>query len=133
MLVWLAFSRLFEGRTSMTRIRAVVAGLLIGATLASPVLAAEEACLQSNRIWGWQAVNDRTLIVTDRTYNRYTVRLSGGCINLSQYTSAQLAFRTRTSLGCVGQGDMVAFNSPGIGPLSCFVTGVEEAPKQPAK
>ena len=117
----------------MARFKGMIAGLLIAATLASPVLAAEEACLQSNRIWGWQAVNDRTLIVTDRNYNRYTVHLSGGCINLSQYTSAPLAFRTRTSLGCVAQGDMVAFNSPGLGPMSCFVNGVEGASKQPAK
>jgi len=113
--------------------KGVIAGLLIAATLSSPVLAAEEACLQSNRIWGWQAVNDRTLIVTDRNYNRYTVHLSGGCINLSQYTSAPLVFRTRTSLGCVMQGDRIAFNSPGLGPLTCFVNSVEEASKQPAK
>ena len=117
----------------MTRFRGMMAGLLIAATLTSPVLAAEEACLQSNRIWGWQAVNDRTLIVTDRNYNRYTVRLSGGCINLSQYTSAPLAFRTRTSLGCVAQGDRIAFNSPGLGPMTCFVNSVEDAPKQPAQ
>jgi hypothetical protein len=117
----------------MTSFRAIVAGLLIGATLASPVLAAEEACLQANRVWGWQALNDRTLIVTDRTYNRYTVRLSGGCINLAQNTSQQLVFRTKTSLGCVSAGDRVAFNSPGLGPLTCFVNAVEEAPKQPAK
>ena len=117
----------------MTTPRVVVAGLLIAATLASPVLAAEEACLQPNRVWGWQATNDRTLIVTDRTYNRYTVHLSGGCINLAKNTDQQLVFRTKTSLGCVSQGDRVAFNSPGLGPLTCFVNSVEEAPKQPAK
>ena len=117
----------------MTTSRAVVAGLLIAATLASPVLAAEEACLQANRIWGWQAVNDRTLSVIDRNYNRYTVHLSGGCINLSQYLGAPLVFRTQTSLGCVRQGDMVAFKSPGLGPMSCFVNGVDEAAKKPAK
>ena len=117
----------------MTTSKTVVAGLLIAATLASPVLAAEEACLQANRIWGWQAVNDRTLSVIDRGYNRFTVHLSGGCINLSQYTSQPLAFRTKTNLGCVSQGDMVAFKSPGLGPMSCFVNGVEQASKQPAK
>jgi hypothetical protein len=105
----------------------------MGATLASPVLAAESACLQANRVWGWQAANDRTLIVTDRTYNRFTVHLSGGCINLAQNTSQPLVFRTKTNLGCVSQGDLVAFNSPGLGPLTCFVNSVEEAPKQPAK
>ncbi len=103
---------------------------------ASPVLAAEgEACLQSNRIWGWQAVNDRTLILTDRSYQRYTVDLTGGCINLEHYAGAKLAVRTKTSLGCVSQGDRIDFNSPGLGRLSCFVqtvrTGVPSAPPGP--
>jgi len=117
----------------MTRFRATVVGLLLGATLASPVMAAEEACLQANRIWGWQAINDRTISVVDRNYNRYIVHLTGGCINLRQYTAQPLAFRTRTDLGCVRQGDMIAFRSPDLGPLSCFVTGVDDAPKQPGK
>ena len=103
----------------------LVIGILLGVSVASPVLAAEEkACLQNNRIWGWNAVNDRTLIVTDRTYNKYTVNLSGGCINLSQYTGVNLLFRTKTSLGCVTPGDQVAFNSPGLGRQSCFVNSV---------
>ena len=115
----------------------LVIGILLGVSLASPVLAAEEekACLQNNRIWGWQAPNDRTLIVTDRQYNKYTVTLSGGCLNLSKNTDMTLLFRTKTDLGCVSAGDRVAFNSPGIGPLSCFVNSVragEPVPGGPA-
>jgi len=104
----------------------LLVGILLGVSAASPVLAAteEKACLQTIRIWGWQAVNDRTLIITDRTYNKYTVNLSGGCINLSQYTGVNLLFRTKTSLGCVTPGDQVAFNSPGLGRQSCFVNSV---------
>ena len=117
----------------MTKFRAIVVGLLLGATVSSPVLAAEGACLQANRIWGWQPVNDRTITVTDRNYNRYTVHLSGGCINLRQYTAEGLSFRTRTDLGCVDRGDRIGFNSPGLGPMTCFVTGVEDAPKQAGK
>ena len=117
----------------MTRFRAIVVGVLLGATSASPVLAAENTCLQANRIWGWQAINDRTLSVLDRNYNRYIVHLSGGCINLRSYTAEPLVFRTRTSLGCVADGDRIAFNSPGLGPLTCFVTGVEDAPKEAGK
>jgi hypothetical protein len=109
----------------MEMFKRLLIGILLGVSAASPVLAAEEqACLQNNRIWGWQAVNDRTLIVTDRTYNRYTIDLSGGCINLSQYTGVNLLFRTKTALGCVTAGDRIAFNSPGIGPQTCFVNAV---------
>ena len=107
--------------------RQLVIGILLGLSAASPVLAAaeEKTCLQNNRIWGWNALNDRTLVVTDRTYNKYTVNLSGGCINLRQYTGVNLLIRTKTDLGCVSAGDRVAFNSPGIGPLTCFVNSVQ--------
>ena len=105
--------------------RQIVIALLIGVSLAQTVFAAEDkACLQNNRIWGWQAVNDRTLILTDRSYQRYTVNLSGGCINLDRYAGAKLVVRTKTNLGCLSQGDTIDFNSPGIGRLSCFVQGV---------
>jgi hypothetical protein len=113
--------------------RVWVVGLILGATLASPVLAAENVCLQSNRIWGWKALDDRTLEVTDRNYKRYTVHMTGGCVGLDKYAAAPLVVSTRTSLGCVGQGDRVAFRAPGLGPLSCVVTDVTDAPAASGK
>jgi hypothetical protein len=118
---------------AMKWMRTAFAGLLIGAALATPVLAAEEACLQNNRIWGWQALDQRTLVVTERDYKRYTVHLTGGCIGLDSYAGASLVFRQKLNLGCLSQGDMVAFNSPGLGRMSCSVTNVEAAQPAPAK
>jgi hypothetical protein len=110
----------------MTTMKAVLVGTILAANLASPVLAAaDDACLQNNRIWGWQAVDDRTLLVTDRTYKRYTVHLTGGCVGLKTYAAATMAFATKTNLGCLSQGDKISFSMPGIGPLSCFVTTVD--------
>jgi len=100
------------------------AAVLAGTNFATPGKAADNACLQNNRIWGWQAVNDRTLIVTDRNYRRFTVSLTGGCIGLDKYAGVSLVVKTSTSLGCLTKGDMVAFNSPGLGPLSCVVNDV---------
>jgi hypothetical protein len=117
----------------MTAKRVLIVGLLLGANLASPVLAAESACLQSNRLWGWQAVDDHTLIITDRSYKRYTVRLTGGCIGLDRYAAAPLIVRARTSLGCMGEGDRIGFQAPGLGPLTCTVTEVHDAAPAPAK
>jgi hypothetical protein len=109
----------------MQKMKMVLVSALIGASLVNPVLAAKDkACLQNNRIWSWQAVNDRTLILTDRSYERYTVSLRGGCIGLDKYAGVKLVVRTKTSLGCLFQGDTIAFDSPGFGPLSCFVSGV---------
>ena len=110
----------------MTTMKAVLVGTILAATLASPVLAAAgDACLQNNRIWGWQAVDERTLLVTDVSYKRYTVHLTGGCIGLKTYATATMVFTPKTSLGCLSQGDKISFDSPGLGPMSCFVTTVE--------
>jgi hypothetical protein len=112
--------------------RAFLVGSLMGVMLATPVLAAAaDACLQNNRIWGWRALDDRTLIVTDRNYKRFTVHLTGGCINLSKYAGASLVVRGSTSLGCLMQGDRIAFNSPGLGPLTCVVTDTNPGEPSP--
>ena len=109
----------------MSRNVRIASVLLIGINFVGPVFAAQDkTCLQNNRIWGWQAVNDRTLILTDRSYQRYTVDLTGGCINLEHYAGAKLTVRTKTNLGCLSQGDTIDFISPGIGQMSCFVQGV---------
>ena len=111
---------------------AFLVGALMGVLLATPVLAAaDNACLQNNRIWGWQAVDDRTLIVTDRNYRRFSVHLTGGCIGLDKYAAASLVVRTATSLSCLMQGDRIAFNSPGLGPLTCVVTDVKPGVPSP--
>jgi hypothetical protein len=95
--------------------------------------APEKVCLQSNRMMNYDVVDDHTLVVTDRFFKRYTVRMASGCVGLTP-AAMGVVLRTRTSLGCFGQdgGDTVVFNSPGLGRLSCFVTGVENyVPPQP--
>ena len=112
--------------------RNFLVGALLGVSIATPVLAAaDNACLQNNRIWGWKAVDDRTLIVTDRNYKRFTVHLSGGCIDLDKYAGASLVVRTTTSLSCLMTGDRIAFNSPGLGPLTCVVTDTQPGEPSP--
>jgi hypothetical protein len=110
---------------TMKTILAVLAGALLGADFVTPAMATDKACLQNNRIWGWQAVDDRMLIVTDRNYRRFTVHLTGGCIGLDKYAGVSLVVRSGTSLGCLTKGDAIAFNSPGLGPLTCTVTDVK--------
>jgi len=85
----------------------------------------QDTCLQNNRIWGWNTVNDRMLIVTDRSYRRYIVRLGGGCIGLGSYAMTGLRFNTWTNLGCLRRGDTVSYRAPRLGPLNCFVQDVE--------
>ncbi len=104
---------------------AALTGILPFAARAQQQPAPEQTCLQNNRIWSWNAVSDRLLIVTDRSYRRYIVRLGGGCINLSAYPLTALSFHTWTELGCLQRGDTVVYNAPALGRLNCFVNDVE--------
>jgi Family of unknown function (DUF6491) len=96
----------------------------------------ERVCLQANRMQNYDVLDDRTLVITDRFFKRYTVRMASGCVGLTR-AATNVVLQARTELGCFGDsGDRVLFNSPGLGPVSCFVTGVENyvppAPKGPA-
>ena len=118
--------------------RKLLPGIFAAATLALIAMphagqaqpASQDTCLQNNRVWSWNAVNDRLLIVTDRSYHRFIVRLGGGCIGLSSYPLTALRFRTWTELGCLGRGDNVIYNAPALGRLNCFVNEVQ--PYSPA-
>jgi hypothetical protein len=116
----------------MSRSFLAPAGIAFGLlTLSSSALPAafaqnrdERACLQNNRIWSWNAVNERTLVVTDMYYRPFLVRLTSGCVGLTNATVA-LQFNTWTDLGCLQKGDRVSFRDPALGFLTCTVTEVQ--------
>src|SRR5437764_8880192 len=91
----------------------------------APPPSPQDTCLQNNRIWGWDAVNDRMLIVTDRSYRRFVVRLGGGCVGLGSYALTGLRFHSWMDLGCLKRGDQVSYNAPALGRLNCFIRDVE--------
>jgi hypothetical protein len=102
-------------------------GLLAGIMLATPVLAAaQDACLRHNRIWTWRALDDRTVIVTDRSQNRYAVRMSPGCLGITDGT-ASLIFRPSMQLGCIGPGDLLGVRTAAFGFISCSIRSVQTA------
>lgn len=110
-------------------ITVVAASLLAATVLAAPATIAtaqpERACLQNNRIWSWRALDDRTLVVTDRNYRPFLVRLGGGCIGLGNNPTMQLQFRTWLNLSCLKRGDEVRVFDRALGRLNCFVQDVQ--------
>jgi len=109
---------------------AALLGSAFGASVAlgqqAPVPPADQkVCLQSNRMMNYEVVDEHTLIITDRFFKRYTVRMASGCVGLTG-TATGVVLRAHTSLGCFGEnGDSVVFNSPQLGRLSCLVSTVE--------
>jgi hypothetical protein len=93
--------------------------------LANPVFAAaDQACLQHNRIWSTRIFDAHTLVVTDTTYKKYTVRLRGACTGLTN-GDAVVIFRTWQNLGCIGDDDIIGVRTPGLGFVSCYIASVQ--------
>ncbi len=102
----------------------VLIGALAGVMLATPVLAAaDDACLQHNRIWSTRVVDPVTVVATDQTQHRYTIHMNPGCVGLTNGGS-RLVFRTWQNLGCVDKGSILGVEVPGMGFVSCSISGV---------
>jgi hypothetical protein len=71
-----------------------------------------------------QALDERTLVATDRLKNAYTIHMAGTCGGLWKGTSA-LGFHVQGSeLSCIRRGDRITYPIPGAGRVSCYVGGV---------
>jgi hypothetical protein len=111
----------------MSLSRLVRVGLGVALALAAvPVQAADagKVCLQSARIFTWEAPDQHTLIVTDREKKTYKVTMAGTCLGLDN-TKLAIAFITQSGISCVGQGDKVRYRDEVLGPQQCFVSKVE--------
>jgi hypothetical protein len=101
--------------------KVVLVGALMGAMLATPVLAASgDACLQHNRILNLRAKDIQTVIATDLNYHRYTIHMNPGCTGLDN-AAAHLVFRTWQNLACVDRGDIIGVEAPGLGFVTCSI------------
>ena len=96
-----------------------------------------KACLRLDMVNGWDVVNDKTLIVTDRVGKKFTVSLMPGCQDLK--FNLRLGFRSLggTALSCLGHNDYVLV-PPGAGlpRQRCFISDVqayEAASRPPSK
>jgi len=76
-----------------------------------PVMAqpsqSQKVCLQQNLIYGWDVVDDKNLIVTDRARKKFAVTLMPGCYDLK--FSLRLGFKafSGSDLSCLGHNDYV--------------------------
>jgi hypothetical protein len=106
-------------------IRWVIAGIVTAVTVASPMLAeAQNDCLQRNRIQSWKAINDNTVVYTDRSMNQWTVTFRDQCRNLTSPT-ARLVYRNMSSLKCLARNDPIRVAGSGHGMSTCRVDTVK--------
>ncbi len=90
----------------------LTAAALVSALADAPALAQGDVCLRKNRVETIEVLDSSTLVATDRTYDKYTIHMSGICVGLDQF-SQYLTFRQTTQLGCLGTGDSISYSHPG--------------------
>ena len=106
---------------------ALAATALLAATPAKGAEGETGVCLRNNRIWSWDFVDSSTLRIGVRGDEPdYLVHMRGPCVGLEQ-VFFRLRFQTATNLGCIGQGDRIHYDFPGIGRQICFVRDVSLA------
>jgi hypothetical protein len=103
---------------------------VLAISLSPPALAQPaqpgKVCLRQDMVNGWDVVNDKTLIVTDRVGKKFTVSLMPGCFDLK--FNLRLAFQAfgRTGLSCLGHNDYVLVPpSAGQPRQRCFISDVQ--------
>src|SRR6202000_141210 len=88
--------------------------------------APKTVCLRQDMVRGWDVVNDRTMIVTDRVGKKFTLSLMPGCHDLK--FNLRLAFKSfgGTALSCLGRNDYVLM-PPDAGDVAqrCFIANVQ--------
>lgn len=98
----------------MMRRPMLIFALILSAFAAVPASTEEAACVRLRDIRSIESIDDRTLEVTNRQDEQYSVYLSGPCPGLSIPGVAPV-FRPQSELDCLKRGDRIGFNYPGQG------------------
>ena len=105
--------------------RKTVLILALAVAASTSPAAAERACLQFGRIYNWNVINDRTLIVEDETHKKFRLKLIGGCANLKFHESLGFESPGSTAISCLSPGDEVVTREFATGRQDCAITHIE--------
>lgn len=108
----------------MRRKNPILIGALAGVMLATSVLAAaENDCLQHNRVVSWRAIDENTLVFTDRQMKQFTVEMRSRCDGATN-GGARLVYETWTNLSCLTPGMIIHVVAPGLIRSTCSVASI---------
>ena len=88
--------------------------ILAAAALCSGLIATQSSaagCLQVGRIWSWNALDNKTLIVEDDTHQKFRVGLMGYCPDVQFRERVGFKAFGGTQLSCMSKGDYVLVRS----------------------
>jgi hypothetical protein len=100
----------------------------------APAKPASPVCLRQDMVWGWNVVDDKTLIVTDKAQKTYKVSLMAGCHDLKWHLG--LGFKGYSGLGvsCLERNDTVIVPPDAGAPTQrCLISDIAAYAPPPPK
>ncbi len=97
-----------------------------------------QACVRIGEIYGWQPVNDRTLIIRNNRQQKFKVDLVGICPGLRFKLGIGVRSFGGSELSCVSPGDDIFFHDTGmtmrcsIAKVAAYTPQMEKADKDAA-
>ncbi|HEX4534080.1 MAG TPA: DUF6491 family protein [Rhizomicrobium sp.] len=94
------------------------------ALLLAPPAMAQSSCLRIDRIYSFNAPDNRTLIVEDDLHQKFKLSLMGTCVGLTFKQGVAFKSMSPSSLACLGPADQVIVRQQGIGAQTCPINSV---------
>ena len=110
------------------RTKTIALASLLSIVSLTPAVAQTEACIRPIRIFSMEPVDNKTIVISDRQRNQYTVHMRGTCVGMDRSTTA-LGFRYQGGeLGCIKRGDRISYRLGASPRMTCFIDGVTAGP-----
>lgn len=108
--------------------KTIIAAALSCLIASSQVMATgQKVCLQRNRLQSWRAIDQNTLVMTDRSRKDYRVKFRNACPNVTEPTATIVFGHSWRNLQCLDPGQAFNVTAPGRGLRTCRVATVTAA------
>lgn len=106
--------------------KSVFAAALLALGLGATLPAAAASCIAPINFYSWKSVNNRTVVLTDRSRHDWRVSLAPGCFNLDFALGIGVKSFSTSRLQCISRGDYIVVpRDVGISGERCMITKVE--------
>src|SRR6185503_14107898 len=93
--------------------------LTIVATASATIAQSQGVCLQLKDFASWWAVDENSIVYTDRQGHAYTMRFRDNCPSGTR--DPALVYRNMKRSGCITKGDTIDVTAGHIAPHACVV------------
>ena len=113
--------------TPIPKIIAAAAFLAAGlAAMPAQAATGDANCIAPINFWSWKAVDNRTVILTDRSRHDYKISLAPGCFDIAFNLNIGVKSFSTSRLQCISRGDQLIVPAGGGSPTQyCMIQSID--------